>query len=615
MISNELYDGQGLGNQLWNYALTRIIAEKNHCEFSVLGRENFKGREFMNINFGSDNPKSNFYYKEKMEYFTSTDIDISRTDLDLLKIKPFTKFDGNCQSTQYLEGYEEKLQEWILVKDEYKKYAPEKDSCVIHFRAGDFKKIKDVFLPQKYYLDAIHHMQTEHKVSKFYCVTDEKAIAQKILPSHVEIIGSALLDIQDKTKATHHKGGPLGIDFSLILQADYLIIPNSSFSWWAAYLNKNKKAVIAPKYWARHNISDGYWSTSDIITTDFTYLDKRGSVFSSQECLVEKEAYEKSHPDIFSSTPNFNITPFGRIKKYLKNIFKHELADIEIKDLPQKKYDAFIFFNELELLEIRLHILDPHVDYFVLVEATQTFTGNPKPLYYLENKEKFSKWNDKIIHFVVDTIPSTQEEIEKNLKQTSDEIEKEILHTTLKTDNISQDAPQWMREFYQKECIRKALRGISDDAICFVSDIDEIWNPHALINYDENKIFKLKQNVSAYYLNNRSSEKWAGTFLTSYKNIKHSSINHLDTPSKTKYTYINNGGWHFTNMGGADRIRQKLESYGHQEFNNDKIKLDLEKKIELNKDFIGRRFKFWVDETNLPEYIINNRDKYKNLFK
>lgn len=616
MISNKLYDGQGLGNQLWNYALTRIIADKNQCDFSILGKENFKGRDFMDIDFGLNEAKSNFYYKEKKEYLKGTDIDISRTDNNLLKIKPFTRFDGNCQSTIYLNGYETKLKEWIKIKAEYKTHKPETNSCVIHFRAGDFKKIKDVFLPKKYYLDAIQYIKTINKDIKFYCVTDEKEAAKKILPSFVEIIGSALLNTEDSTKAMHHKGGPIGIDFSILLQADYLIIPNSSFSWWAAFLNINKKIVVAPKYWARYNISDGYWSTFDIITDGFTYIDKNGISFSSSKCIEEKEYYQKNHPEIFSDEATQKRFDFKKIKSFLRNIF---IADDKIfstiKNIPEKKYDAFIFFNELELLEIRLNILDPYVDYFVLVEATQTFTGKPKPLYYLENKEKFSKWSSKIIHFIVDNIPSTPEEIQKKLKQNPDELEKEILHTTLTTDNISQNAHQWVREFYQKECIKKALLNIPDTSVCFVSDVDEIWNPDAIIKYDENKIFKLYQNVSAYFVNNRSNEKWAGTFITSYKNIKHSSINHLDTPSKTKYTYIKNGGWHFTNMGGVDRIKQKLESYGHQEFNNEKIKSKLEEKITSNKDFIGRKFKFWIDETNLPEYIINNRNKYNNLFK
>ena len=87
----------------------------------------------------------------------------------------------------------------------------------------------------------------------------------------------------------------------------------------------------------------------------------------------------------------------------------------------------------------------------------------------------------------------------------------------------------------------------------------------------------------SYYFNNRSSEPWAGTLVTKYKNIKHNSLNHLRTKSKTKYTYLANGGWHFTNQGGPDQIRKKLESYGHQEFNNRAIKTDLENKITKNR--------------------------------
>ena len=67
-------------------------------------------------------------------------------------------------------------------------------------------------------------------------------------------------------------------------------------------------------------------------------------------------------------------------------------------------YDCFTFFNELDLLEIRLNILDEHVDYFVLAECTETFSGIEKPLYYEENKERFSKWSHKIIHHINEKI-------------------------------------------------------------------------------------------------------------------------------------------------------------------------------------------------------------------
>ena len=63
-----------------------------------------------------------------------------------------------------------------------------------------------------------------------------------------------------------------------------------------------------------------------------------------------------------------------------------------------KIYDSFLFFNELDLLDIRLTILDPYVDYFVISECDYTFSGNKKPFYFDDNKNLFSKFLHKIIH-------------------------------------------------------------------------------------------------------------------------------------------------------------------------------------------------------------------------
>ena len=69
-------------------------------------------------------------------------------------------------------------------------------------------------------------------------------------------------------------------------------------------------------------------------------------------------------------------------------------------------FDSFIFFNELELLEMRLNILGDVVDKFVLTESPFTVSGNEKPLYYEENKDKFAKWHDKIVHNITEEIPN-----------------------------------------------------------------------------------------------------------------------------------------------------------------------------------------------------------------
>lgn len=281
-----------------------------------------------------------------------------------------------------------------------------------------------------------------------------------------------------------------------------------------------------------------------------------------------------------------------------------------------KIYDVFIFFNELELLDIRLNILNDHIDYFVLVEATQAFSGQTKKLFFQEHKNQFAKFKDKIIHYVVDDLPLDEHDLKRRLSNLQlSEVEREIINDALTSDNIPKGQAHWLREFYQKESMKRALAGLHDNDICFISDIDEIWNPTITLDFRQDCIYKFRQIMYAYYLNNRSSEPWAGTYVTKYKNIKHHSLNHLDTPTKTKYVYVKNGGWHFTNLGGVDRIKQKIESYGHQEYNTNEIKSQLVKRILDNQDFIGREFTFWIDEKHLPAYLVTHREEYRTLFK
>jgi beta-1,4-mannosyl-glycoprotein beta-1,4-N-acetylglucosaminyltransferase len=64
-------------------------------------------------------------------------------------------------------------------------------------------------------------------------------------------------------------------------------------------------------------------------------------------------------------------------------------------------YDAFTFYNELDLLELRLEELYDYVDYFVIVESDRTFTNIPKPYYFEDNKNRYSKYLDKIRHFKI----------------------------------------------------------------------------------------------------------------------------------------------------------------------------------------------------------------------
>jgi beta-1,4-mannosyl-glycoprotein beta-1,4-N-acetylglucosaminyltransferase len=321
----------------------------------------------------------------------------------------------------------------------------------------------------------------------------------------------------------------------------------------------------------------------------------------------------------FSSLISSYLTKVGQfVDSYLHPIEYKRKVSQEIRNYRKKIkiYDIFNFFNEIELLEVRLNILNKHVDYFVIVESTLTHSGLPKELYFNKNKRLFSKFKNKIIHLIIEVPIRDFDDAKQRLANAkTPQFEKDILSYALSSKNVPSDAPHFLRDFYEKEYVKKALLNLNDNDICFISDLDEIWNPETVIDFRVDTVFKLKQDVYTYYLNNRSSELWAGTIVTKYKNIKDSCLNHLRSKNLTKHRYIANGGWHFTFQGGADRVKQKLASYSHQEFNNSSIKSQVKDRIGENKDILNRNFKYWIDSSNLPDYLIKNQARYKKFFK
>lgn len=248
------------------------------------------------------------------------------------------------------------------------------------------------------------------------------------------------------------------------------------------------------------------------------------------------------------------------------------------------KYDCFYFLNELDMLEMRLNILDPYVDFFVLSEATETFSGFPKPLYYQENKERFKKWEHKIIHNVVSDYPN-------DIK---------IYFLAKTSPNVGKGEHWWVREFYQKESIKKALTGLKDNDVCYVSDVDEIWRPE--LNFEvKDAIYKPRQVPYLYYLNQRTDENWLGwngTIVTKYKNIRDGVLNHLKTDSLTQFEVIEKGGWHFCALEGIEG-RNKA----HQHPTDSTPAFLKRKEINMRKD-----------ETGLPEYLLTHREQWKKYF-
>lgn len=166
-----------------------------------------------------------------------------------------------------------------------------------------------------------------------------------------------------------------------------------------------------------------------------------------------------------------------------------------------------------------------------------------------------------------------------------------------KSPNIGSGEHYWVREFVQKESAKYASQGLQDEDVVFISDVDEIWNMDTNIG---DKIYKPKQLPYLYYLNNRTDEDWlgwTGTVCTKYKNIKNACINHLRTDSMTEYVVIENGGWHFNSIGG-------------KEFKKDLFKHPV---YEDNGVWNNREVNMRFEEDDLPEYILNNKTKWKKL--
>lgn len=281
MIATEFYRGQGFGNQLWVYATVRSLATKQQLPFSILSSHRFKGKAFLDLDFGvkscrssSRQPKHRTpgafqnYLREELIREPVFNFDVSTPDNRFFKLTDNTLIDGNMQSLSYISGYREEISRWFEVPGEIF------DGCVINFRGGEYKGIKNVFLGTDYYAEAIAHMRSIDKDMEFLVVTDDAIKAKEYFPNFM-IVSSGGVKIIAGRIYISPPSGLIGRDFSLLQNAKYLILSNSSFSWWGAWTNKIAKVVIAPKFWAAHNVSNSFWSTSDIQEPTWIWQDRK----------------------------------------------------------------------------------------------------------------------------------------------------------------------------------------------------------------------------------------------------------------------------------------------------------------------------------------------------
>lgn len=256
-----------------------------------------------------------------------------------------------------------------------------------------------------------------------------------------------------------------------------------------------------------------------------------------------------------------------------------------------KVIDCFPFYNELELLYYRLSILYDVVDHFIISEATKTFAGHDKPSIYLENIDRFSKFKDKIIHVI---------------------------------DGEFKTGPgcDWYNENHQREFIKHALKDLKLDSRDFITitDLDEIPDPRVMNKIkngeiEVNSIVRLEMDMYYYNLTSRKITKWTNPKVMRYGTL----LNEFSgSPQKTriydKCEVIPRGGWHLSYFGNAEKIKNKIINFAHQELNNAKftnldfIRNHIEKKIDLFDRDGGETIQ------NVPisenEYLPVDYDKY-----
>jgi FkbM family methyltransferase len=255
-----------------------------------------------------------------------------------------------------------------------------------------------------------------------------------------------------------------------------------------------------------------------------------------------------------------------------------------------KIIDCFTFYNELEMLNYRLNILNDVVDYFVLVEATHTHVGKEKPLFYQDNKHLFEKFNHKIIHIIVDDF-------------------------THKFPNINiEKEEQWINERYQRDCISRGIDKLSlqNNDVITITDLDEIPNPK-ILEQIKNKEITIDINIiemDLYYYNLHS--KFDGMLWYHAKILTFKKYNELNIGCGKIRFYncpiIKNAGWHLSYFGNEKFIKNKLENFTHQEFN--KIEFTDEKlikeRINNGNDLFDRPTSIInipiEDNDNLPPY-------------
>lgn len=275
-------------------------------------------------------------------------------------------------------------------------------------------------------------------------------------------------------------------------------------------------------------------------------------------------------------------------------------------------FDCTMINDELDLLELRLHTLDSVIERFVIVESPRTHSGKDKPLYYLDNCQRFRQFWHKIEHIIYPGAP------------------------------VSAGYEAWGNENTQRNYFLKVLDNIKPvDGLIFYSDMDEIVRPEKLLQAKEMFLTDPSTPVAfnlhycLYYMNYAFTVPSRGPVLYDPTTAKafHARFGNIhDSPTAVRwhsnaaghendFQNVDDAGWHFSALGGVERLKQKIASCAHIEFNVDHINNEdnLRKAIETGEVYF-KEFEVLnavndklskKDASFLPTYVQQNLDKFK----
>lgn len=244
MILGRFHQGSGIGNQLHRYVATRVLAEDKGYAWGMMDKELCKA-DFMELDFGEECDGEGFNSFEEKKV-VENGIDIRGYDPEINFVQDNTIVDGEFQDQRYFIHRLDTVREWLKVEP----LDMPDNLCVINFRGGEYVGVKDLFLSRTYWQNAIAKMREINPKMEFVVHTDDVEVASQCFPGF-ECVHDA------------------GVNWRAIRYARYLILSNSSFGILPALLG-DAKAILAPRYWARHNV--GVWALPQNYYPRFTYL-------------------------------------------------------------------------------------------------------------------------------------------------------------------------------------------------------------------------------------------------------------------------------------------------------------------------------------------------------